>query len=238
MSTENNNSKNINNITSSSINPEFLVTWTKQSEGTSLRTRPNLRMEYEKLEAEPEERTTICGRLAFGLLSRIIETGSKRLLKENDIPSLELEAEPEERTTICGRLAFGLLSRIIETGSKRLLKENDIPSLDVEGTKYLTEKLELKWKNEIEIGRVRSSKSRLRNAVLRALDKYWLFLIVLLANLETLLVMIQPVLLSFLLAEMSNNSPVDMGMLLVYYDKRSNFENFYVSRPNFWPFYG
>ena len=197
MSTENNNSKNINNITSSSINPEFLVTWTKQSEGTSLRTRPNLHMEYEKL-----------------------------------------EAEPEERTTICGRLAFGLLSRIIETGSKRLLKENDIPSLDVEGTKYLTEKLELKWKNEIEIGRVRSSKSRLRNAVLRALDKYWLSLIVLLANLETLLVMIQPVLLSFLLAEMSNNSPVDMGMLLVYYDKRSNFENFYVSRPNFWPFYG
>ena len=197
MSTENNNSKNINNITSSSINPEFLVTWTKQSEGTSLRTRPNLHMEYEKL-----------------------------------------EAEPEERTTICGRLAFGLLSRIIETGSKRLLKENDIPSLDVKGTKYLTEKLELKWKNEIEIGRVRSSKSRLRNAVLRALDKYWLFLIVLLANLETLLVMIQPVLLSFLLAEMSNNSPVDMGMLLVYYDKRSNFENFYVSRPNFWPFYG
>ena len=197
MSTENNNSKNINNITSSSINPEFLVTWTKQSEGTSLRTRPNLHMEYEKL-----------------------------------------EAEPEERTTICGRLTFGLLSRIIETGSKRLLKENDIPSLDVEGTKYLTEKLELKWKNEIEIGRVRSSKSRLRNAVLRALDKYLLSLIVLLANLETLLVMIQPVLLSFLLAEMSNNSPVDMGMLLVYYDKRSNFENFYVSRPNFWPFYG
>ena len=197
MSTENNNSKNINNITSSSINPEFLVTWTKQSEGTSLRTRPNLHMEYEKL-----------------------------------------EAEPEERTTICGRQAFGLLSRIIETGSKRLLKENDIPSLDVEGTKYLTEKLELKWKNEIEIGRVRSSKSRLRNAVLRALDKYLLSLIVLLANLETLLVMIQPVLLSFLLAEMSNNSPVDMGMLLVYYDKRSNFENFYVSRPNFWPFYG
>ena len=197
MSTENNNSKNINNITSSSINPEFLVTWTKQSEGTSLRTRPNLHMEYEKL-----------------------------------------EAEPEERTTICGRLTFGLLSRIIETGSKRLLKENNIPSLDVEGTKYLTEKLELKWKNEIEIGRVRSSKSRLRNAVLRALDKYLLSLIVLLANLETLLVMIQPVLLSFLLAEMSNNSPVDMGMLLVYYDKRSNFENFYVSRPNFWPFYG
>ena len=229
MSTENNNSKNINNITSSSINPEFLVTWTKQSEGTSLRTRPNLHMEYEKLEAEPEERTTICGRLAFGLLSRIIEKGSKRLLKENDIPSLELEAEPEERTTICGRLAFGLLSRIIETGSKRLLKENNIPSLDVEGTKYLTEKLELKWKNEIEIGRVRSSKSRLRNAVLRALDKYWLSLIVLLANLETLLVMIQPVLLSFLLAEMSNNSPVDMGMLLVYYDKRSNFENFYLT---------
>ena len=84
----------------------------------------------------------------------------------------KLEAEPEERTTICGRQAFGLLSRIIETGSKRLLKENDIPSLDVKGTKYLTEKLELKWKNEIEIGRVRSSKSRLRNAVLRALDKY------------------------------------------------------------------
>ena len=150
----------------------------------------------------------------------------------------KLEAEPEERTTICGRLAFGLLSRIIETGNKRPLKENNIPSLDVEGTKYLTEKLELKWKNEIEIGRVRSSKSRLRNAVLRALDKYLLSLIVLLANLETLRVMIQPVLLSFLLAEMSNNSPVDMGMLLVYYDKRSNFENFYVSRPNFWPFYG
>ncbi|XP_066030074.1 mast cell carboxypeptidase A-like [Pocillopora verrucosa] len=98
----------------------------------------------------------------------------------------KLEAEPEERTTICGRLAFGLLSRIIETGNKRPLKENNIPSLDVEGTKYLTEKLELKWKNEIEIGRVRSSKSRLRNAVLRALDKYLLSLIVLLANLETL----------------------------------------------------
>ena len=152
----------------------------------------------------------------------------------------KLEAEPEERTTICGRLAFGLLSRIIETGNKRPLKENNIPFLNVEGTKYLTEKLELKWKNEIEIGRVRSSKSRLRNAVLRALDKYLLSLIVLLANLETLLVMIQPVLLSFLLAEMSKNSPVDMGMLLVYYDKRSNFENFYVSRKyiNFWPFYG
>ena len=97
----------------------------------------------------------------------------------------KLEAEPEERTTICGRLAFGLLSRIVETGNKRPLKENNIPSLDVEGTKYLTEKLELKWKNEIEIGRVRSSKSRLRNAVLRALDKYLLSLIVLLANLET-----------------------------------------------------
>ena len=112
----------------------------------------------------------------------------------------KLEAEPEERTSICGRLTFGFLSSIIETGS----------------TKYLAEKLELEWKNEVEIGRVRSSKPRLRNAVLRAVDKYLLSLIVLLAILETLCTMIQPVLLSFLLAEMSYSSPVDVGMLLVY----------------------
>ena len=81
----------------------------------------------------------------------------------------------------------------------------------------MTEKLELEWKNEVEIGRVRSSKPRLRNAVLRAVDKYLLSLIVLLAILETLCTMIQPVLLSFLLAEMSYSSPVDdVGMLLVY----------------------
>ena len=128
----------------------------------------------------------------------------------------KLEAEPEERTSICGRLTFGFLSSIIETGNKRPLEENDIPSLDVESTKYLTEKLELEWKNEVGIGRVRSSKPRLRNAVLRAVDKYLLSLIVLLAILETLCKMIQPVLLSFLLAEMSYNSPVDVGILLVY----------------------
>ena len=80
----------------------------------------------------------------------------------------------------------------------------------------MTEKLELEWKNEIEIGRVRISKSRLRNAFLRALDKYLLSLIVLPANLESLCTMVQPVLLSFLMVEMSYNSPVDVGMLLVY----------------------
>ena len=80
----------------------------------------------------------------------------------------------------------------------------------------MTEKLELEWKNEIEIGRVRISKSRLRNAFLRALDKYFLSLIVLPANLESLCTMVQPVLLSFLMVEMSYNSPVDVGMLLVY----------------------
>ena len=80
----------------------------------------------------------------------------------------------------------------------------------------MTEKLELEWKNEIEIGRVRSSKSRLRNAFLGALDKYLLSLIVLPANLESLCTMVQPVLLSFLMVEMSYNSPVDVGMLLVY----------------------
>ena len=80
----------------------------------------------------------------------------------------------------------------------------------------MTEKLELEWKNEIEIGRVRISKSRLRNAFLRALDKYLLSLIVLPANLESLCTMVQPVLLSFLIVEMSYNSPVDVGMLLVY----------------------
>ena len=80
----------------------------------------------------------------------------------------------------------------------------------------MTEKLELEWKNEIEIGRVRISKSRLRNAFLRALDKYLLSLIVLPANLESLCTMVQPVLLSFLMVETSYNSPVDVGMLLVY----------------------
>ena len=80
----------------------------------------------------------------------------------------------------------------------------------------MTEKLELEWKNQIEIGRVRSSKPRLRNAFLRALDKYLLSLIVLPANLESLCTMVQPVLLSFLIVEMSYNSPVDVGMLLVY----------------------
>ena len=189
MSTENNNSKNINNITSSSINPEFLVTWTKQSE---VNLAPN--------EAQSTHGIRKAGGGTWRKNYNLWQTSVWPFIKN--------------------------------------YRYIDIPSLDVEGTKYLTEKLELKWKNEIEIGRVRSSKSRLRNAVLRALDKYLLSLIVLLANLETLRVMIQPVLLSFLLAEMSNNSPVDMGMLLVYYDKRSNFENFYVSRPNFWPFYG
>ena len=80
----------------------------------------------------------------------------------------------------------------------------------------MTEKLELEWKKQIEIGRVRSSKPRLRNAFLRALDKYLLSLIVLPANLESLCTMVQPVLLSFLMVEMSYNSPVDVGMLLVY----------------------
>ena len=63
---------------------------------------------------------------------------------------------------------------------------------------------------------VESEALSFENAVLRALDKYLLSLIVLPANLESLCTMVQPVLLSFLLAEMSYNSPVDVGMLLVY----------------------
>ncbi|PFX31266.1 Multidrug resistance-associated protein 4 [Stylophora pistillata] len=128
----------------------------------------------------------------------------------------KLGAEFEEGPTICSRLTFGFLSSVIETGNKRPLEGKDIPSLDVESTKSLTEKLELEWIKEIQIGRVQSSEPRLRNALLRAVDKYLMAHIVLLANLETFCTMIQPVLLRFLLTEMSSNSPVNVEMLLVY----------------------
>ncbi|PFX11918.1 multidrug resistance-associated protein 4-like, partial [Stylophora pistillata] len=128
----------------------------------------------------------------------------------------KLGTQSEEGPTICSRLTFGFLSSVIETGNKRPLEGNDIPSLDVESTKSLTEKLELEWQKEIEIGRVQSSEPRLRNAFIRAVDKYLMALIVLLTNLEIFCTMIQPVLLSFLLTEMSSNSPINVEMLLVY----------------------
>ena len=160
MSTENNNSKNINNITSSNINPEFLVTWTKQSE---VNLAPN------------EAQSTHGIRKAGGGTWR----KNYNLWQTSVWPFIKNYRNRKKTTSKRKRYSFPRCWR----------------------HQVFDWKLELKWKNEIEIGRVRSSKPRLRNAVLRAVDKYLLSLIVLLANLETLRVMIQPVLLSFLLAD-------------------------------------
>ena len=129
----------------------------------------------------------------------------------------KLAAEaPEERTTIFSRLTFGFLSSIIETGNKRPLEATDFSSLELESTQYLTEKLEREWLNELKVRKERCSQPRLRRALLKAVDKTLIALIVLLVILDSFCRMTQPVVLSFLLTEMSNGSSFDVSMLVLY----------------------
>ena len=129
----------------------------------------------------------------------------------------KLAAEaPEGRTTIFSRLTFGFLSSIIETGNKRPLEATDFSSLELESTQYLTEKLEREWQNELKIRKERCSQPRLRRALLKTADKTLITLIVLLAFLDAFCRMIQPVVLSFLLTEMSNSSSLHVNILVLY----------------------
>ncbi|KAJ7369491.1 hypothetical protein OS493_038588 [Desmophyllum pertusum] len=63
----------------------------------------------------------------------------------------KLDEKPDERKSFFGRLTFGFLSAIIQTGNKRPLEEADLSSLELESTRYLTEKLDNEWQNEMKI---------------------------------------------------------------------------------------
>ncbi|KAJ7353988.1 hypothetical protein OS493_030837 [Desmophyllum pertusum] len=129
----------------------------------------------------------------------------------------KLDEKPDERKTFFNRLTIGFLSAIIQTGNKRPLEEADLSSLEVESTRYLTEKLDNEWQNEMKVKRERCSQPRLWNALRKAVDKKLAVMIVLLAILGSFCRLIQPVVLSFLLDELSaNSSYFDAGILCLY----------------------
>ena len=128
----------------------------------------------------------------------------------------KLDEKPDERKSFFGRLTFGFLSAIIQTGNKRPLEEADLSSLELESTRYLTEKLDNEWQNEMKVKRERCSQPRLWNALRKAVDKKLAVMIVLLAILGSFCGLIQPVVLSFLLEEMTADSYFDAGILCLY----------------------
>ena len=128
----------------------------------------------------------------------------------------KLGKQHADKTFLSG-LVFGFLTEIIQTGNERPLEENDLTSLECEGTRYLTEKLEGEWQNEMKIQRERGSRPRLWRALLRATDRKLMVVSVLLAVTASFCRLIQPVVLSFLLEEMTaKSSDSDLGILCLY----------------------
>ena len=128
----------------------------------------------------------------------------------------KLDEKPDERTTIFSSLTFNFLSGIIQTGNERPLEEADFSSLELESTRNLTEKLEQEWRNEIKVKGKRCSRPRLWKALLKAVDKKLITMIVVLAILSSFCRLIQPVVLSFLLEEMTTSSSFDPSILCLY----------------------
>ncbi|KAL9960216.1 hypothetical protein ACROYT_G033643 [Oculina patagonica] len=115
-----------------------------------------------------------------------------------------------------GRLTFNFLSGIIQTGNERPLEEADFASLEIESTRYVTEKLEEKWQNEMKVNGEPSSRPRLWRALLEAVDKKLITMIVLLAILSSFCRLIQPVVLSFFLEEMTSGPSFSASILCLY----------------------
>ena len=134
----------------------------------------------------------------------------------NNYTYTKLGEQQAEKTFLSG-LVFGFLTEIIQTGNERPLEENDLSSLECEGTRYLTEKLEGEWQNEMKIQRERGSRPRLWRSLLRATDRKLMAVSVLLAVTASFCRLIQPVVLSFLLEEMTaKSSDSDLGTLCLY----------------------
>lgn len=127
-----------------------------------------------------------------------------------------LEEGLGESKTFFGRITLGFLSGIIETGNEKPLEEADLSSLDLQGTQHLTEKLEDKWQEEMKLRRESCSQPRLWNALRKAVDKKVVTLVVLLQILNSFCRLIQPVVLSFLLEEITNSSSSDTIILGIY----------------------
>lgn len=101
-------------------------------------------------------------------------------------------------------------------GNEKPLEEADLSSLDLQDTQHLTEKLEEKWQEEIRLKRESCSQPRLWNALRKAVDRKVVTLVVLLIILSSFCRLIQPVVLSFLLEEISNSSSSDTIILCLY----------------------
>ncbi|KAL9960218.1 hypothetical protein ACROYT_G033645 [Oculina patagonica] len=128
----------------------------------------------------------------------------------------KLDDKPDETKTFFGRLTFGFLSGLIKTGNTRPLEEADLSSLELESTQYLTEKLVEEWEKEIKVKGDSCSRPRLWSALLKAVDKKLMTMIVLLAILNSFCRLIQPVVLSFLLEELTTGSSFDASILCLY----------------------
>lgn len=128
----------------------------------------------------------------------------------------KLEEGLSESKTFFGRITLGFLSGIIQMGNEKPLEEADLSSLDLQDTQHLTEKLEEKWQEEIRLKRESCSQPRLWNALRKAVDRKVVTLVVLLIILSSFCRLIQPVVLSFLLEEISNSSSSDRIILCLY----------------------
>lgn len=128
----------------------------------------------------------------------------------------KLNEKPDERKSIFSRVTLNFLSGIIQTGNERPLEEADLSSLELEKTRFLTAKLEQEWENEIKLKEKRCSRPRLWKALLKAVDKKLITMIVVLAILSSFCRLIQPVVLSFLLEEMTTSSSFDPSILCLY----------------------
>ena len=128
----------------------------------------------------------------------------------------KLNENSSESKTLFSRLSFGFLSDIIQLGNKRPLEEADFASLELESTRSLTDKLEDEWQNEIKVKGDRCHRPRLWKALLKAIDKKLLTMIVVLVILSSFCRLIQPVVLSFLLDEMTTSLSFNVSILCLY----------------------
>lgn len=128
----------------------------------------------------------------------------------------KLDKKADERQTFFSRITLGLISDMIQKGNERPLEEADLSSLDIEGTRYLTEKLEDEWRNEVKVKRERCSQPRLWSALRKAVNMKLIAKISLLVMLSSFCRLIQPVVLSFILEEMATGSSFNVSVLCLY----------------------
>ena len=128
----------------------------------------------------------------------------------------ELDDKPDKSQTLFGRLTFGFLSGIIQTGNKRPLEEADLFPLEFESTRFLTTKLEGEWQNEVKVKGKSCSPPRLWKAVLKTVDINLITMVVILTILSCFCRLVQPVVLSFLLEEMTTSTSSDSSSLFLH----------------------